>query len=120
MQWLLRTRFLRMAKDTDRALDRLTETVERTQQQLAQVLERAAVVRAARAEGRQYDEIVRESPRPLLVERLTDVLEELATAGAAFRRAEARVLHEQGMSQEAIGTLFGVSRQRVSVLLKER
>lgn len=109
-----------MAKDTDHALEELTDTVRRTQQQLVQVLERAEVVRAARAEGRPYDEIVRESPRPLLVERLTDVLEQLAGAGAAFRRAEARVLHEQGMSQEAIGALFGVSRQRVSVLLKDR
>lgn len=109
-----------MAEDTDRALEQLVETVIRTQEQLAHVLARADVVRAARADGRQYDEIVRESPRPLLVERLTDVLEELANAGAAFRRAEARALHEQGLSQEAIGALFGVSRQRVSVLLKER
>ena len=46
-------------------------------------------------------------------------LEDLATAGAAFRRAEARVLHEQALSMEAIGALFGVTRQRVSVLLKQ-
>lgn len=108
-----------MAKDTDRALEELAETVRRTQEQLAQVLERAEQVRAARAQGRSYDEIVRASARPLLVERVTDVLEDLATAGAAFRRAEARVLHQQGLSMEAIGGLFGVTRQRVSVLLKD-
>ena len=108
-----------MAVDTDRALEVLAETVQRTQEQLAQVLERADAVRAARADGRSYVEIVRDSPGPLLVERLTDVLEDLATAGAVFRRAEARVLHEQGLSMEAIGALFGVTRQRVSVLLKQ-
>jgi len=109
-----------MANDTDAALQNLTETVELAQQHLEQVLERARVLREARAQGRPYVEIVQESPRPLLVERLTEVLDELSTAGAAFRRAEARVLHADGMSQEAIGALFGVSRQRVSVLLKDR
>lgn len=108
-----------MAKDTDSALDVLAETVRRTQDSLAQVLERAEQVQAARAKGRSYVEIVRDSPGPLLVEQLSDVLEDLATAGAAFRRTEARVLHEQGLSMEAIGVLFGVTRQRVSVLLKE-
>ena len=109
-----------MAKDTDRALQELCETVAATQKQLDLVLERARVLQQARARGQSYLDIVLESPRPLLVERLTEVLEGLSSAGADFRRAEARVLHAEGLSQEAIGSLFGVSRQRVSVLLKDR
>lgn len=109
-----------MAEETDRALQQLCETVELAQQHLEQVLERARVLQEARAQGRPYTELVQESSGPLLVERLTEVLEELSVAGAAFRRAEARVLHADGLSQETIGSLFGVSRQRVSVLLKRR
>ncbi len=107
-----------MPQDADRALADLCRAVEHTQQQLDQVLERARVLREGRAQSRPYAELVSDEVRPLLVERLTEVLEELSAAGAGFRRAEARVLHGDGLSQEAIGALFGVSRQRVSVLLR--
>ena len=107
-----------MPQDADRALVELCRAVEHTQQQLDSVLARARVLREGRAEGRPYADLVTMEQRPLLVERLTEVLEELSAAGAAFRRAEARVLHQDGLSQEAIGALFGVTRQRVSVLLQ--
>lgn len=110
----------RVAEEADRALDELRAAVRHAQGLLDDVLARADVVLAARAEGQGYSDIVRTSQGPLLVEVLTDVLDELAAAGARFRRAEARVLHEDGLSQEAIGALFGVSRQRVSVLLQDR
>jgi hypothetical protein len=76
------------------------------------------VLREGRHEGRPYAELVAPEPRPLLVERLAEVLEELSVASAAFRRSEARVLHEQGLSQETIASFFGVTRQRVSALLR--
>ena len=107
-----------MPQETDRALENLCATVERAQQHLALVLERAHGLREGRREGRPYSELVASEPRPLVVERLTEVLEELSTASAAFRRSEARVLHEAGLSQEAIASFFGVTRQRVSALLR--
>jgi predicted XRE-type DNA-binding protein len=107
-----------MPKRTDEALDALCVAVERSQDRLQQVLARAAVLRAGRAEGRAYSDLVSEEDRPLLVELLTEVMDELAAAGAVFRRAEARALHDDGMSQEAIAHLFGVTRQRVGVLLQ--
>ena len=107
-----------MPQDTDRALDTLCDAVVHTQEQLELVLDRIRSLREGRAQGRTYVELVEGEQRPLLVERLTEVLDELSAAGAAFRRAEARVLHDSGLSQEAIGELFGVTRQRVSVLLQ--
>lgn len=109
-----------MPQQTDANLDRLCQTVEHAQRQLDVVLERAALLQRSRARGMPYSEIVNEEPRPLLVEVLTGVLDELSSAGAAFRRSEARVLHTEGLSQEAIAGLFGVTRQRVSVLLQDR
>ena len=109
-----------MDQQTDAALDRLCEAVEHAQQGLQAVLARAAVLRENRAKGLAYRELVSEEDRPLLVERLTGVLDELSAAGAVFRRSEARVLHAEGLSKEAIARLFGVTRQRVSVLLQDR
>jgi molecular chaperone DnaK (HSP70) len=108
----------RMPERTDQALAALCDAVERAQERLAQVQVRTTHLRTERAAGREYVDIVRAEERPLVVEMLTDVLDELARAGAEFRRAEARVLHASGMSHEAIGQLFGVTRQRVGALLQ--
>src|SRR5687768_7101540 len=106
-----------MPQDADRALAALADAVASAQDHLEQLRTRIAALQADRAAGQDYAQVVTEESRPLVVERLTEVLEELAVAGAAFRRAEARVLHAGGLSQEAIGALFGVTRQRVSALL---
>ena len=47
-----------------------------------------------------------------------DNLVALVDAGSRLRRAEARALHVEGMTMEQIADLFGVTRQRVSALLK--
>lgn len=108
-----------MPQLTDRALDDLCQAVVRSQDLLAAVQARADVLHEARAQGLRYSEVVGQEHRPLLVELLTQVLEELSAAGAAFRRAEARALHADGLSHEAIAEVFGVTRQRVSALLKD-
>lgn len=106
-----------MAEQTDLALRELQRTVTHAQELLGQVSRRTQVLLEARAQGRDYADIVPTEERPLVVELLSDVLEELSAAGARFRRSEARVLHEGGMSQETIAQLFGVTRQRVGALL---
>lgn len=107
-----------MPQQTDKALDALCVAVAHAQERLDAVGRRTAFLREERAKGRPYSDLVSEQERPLVVELLTSVLDELMTAGATFRRAEARVLHDGGMSQEAIAQLFGVTRQRVGVLLQ--
>jgi cytochrome P450 len=107
-----------MPQQTDRALEALCIAVDHAQERLQLVRARADHLLAERAKGRPYAELVTEEERPLVVELLSSVLDEVSSAGAAFRRAEARVLHEDGLSQEAIARLFGVTRQRVGVLLQ--
>ena len=107
-----------MPQQTDHALDALCVAVEHARERLEQVLRRAEVLRAGRAERLADVELVVEEDRPLVVELLTEVLDELSAAGASFRRSEARALHNDGLSQEAIAQLFGVTRQRVGVLLQ--
>jgi len=101
-----------------RALDELVTAITTTQQLLADALARAETLREQRRSGAGYREIVLAEPRPLLVEILSDSILSLVEAGSRFRRAEARALHDEGMTMEAIAGLFGVTRQRISHLLR--
>jgi plasmid maintenance system antidote protein VapI len=58
-------------------------------------------------------------PRPLIVERISTVLSALATAGHAWRREQASALQGEQVSINRIAAMFGVTRQRISALLKE-
>ena len=82
------------------------------------IIERAEHIRAMRGEGMPYREIVPQEERPLIVEMLTANLELLAGVGSRLRRAEAKALYDEGLTMDEIATLFGVSRQRVAVLLR--
>jgi len=44
--------------------------------------------------------------------------EALSRANSEVRRAQAGVLYACGLSMERIGTLLGITRQRVAILLK--
>jgi DNA-directed RNA polymerase sigma subunit (sigma70/sigma32) len=101
------------------ALDALCEALaDRTAIDAA--LRRADTLRARRLEGQSYRDIVSEQEqRPLLVELLTHRLERLAEVSARFRRAEALALHDEGMTMDQIAEAFGVTRQRVSAILRE-
>jgi hypothetical protein len=64
------------------------------------------------------DALARE-PRPLLVELITANIEAMQTMGSKVRQAEARALRAEGLTMEEIAGLFGVSRQRISALLRQ-
>jgi hypothetical protein len=103
-----------------RALEHLDDVLaEETARQL-RMRRRIAILRAERAAGRSYADIIADEPRPRLVEMLADATRELDAAGAVVRRTEARALHEAGMTMDEIAAWFGVTRQRVSALLRDR
>ena len=57
--------------------------------------------------------------RPLVVESISSVLASLTSAGHVFRREQARALNADGVSINRIAALFGVTRQRISALLRD-
>jgi hypothetical protein len=73
-----------------------------------------------RQSGRPWIEIVSSETRPLVVESISTVLGSLATAGHAWRREQASALQGEQVSINRIAALFGVTRQRISALLRER
>jgi hypothetical protein len=101
-------------------LDDLRRCLEASMAELTAASERVAELQELRAAGNPWIDIVIAEERPLVVERITHVLDELGEAGGRFRRAEALALQQEGVSLNRIGQLFGVSRQRASVLVKER
>jgi len=81
-------------------------------------LRRAAEMRDQRQSGWTYTEIAERSTEPLLVQQLTSIVLAVQGIGHRFRVAEARALRSEGLTTRHIAQFFGVSRQRVRVLLQ--
>ena len=102
------------------ALDELVRALRGNHERIQATIARAERIREQREAGMSYREIESGETRPLIVELTRDNLAALVEAGSKLRRAEARALHAEGMTMEQIAELFGVTRQRVSALLRER
>jgi antitoxin (DNA-binding transcriptional repressor) of toxin-antitoxin stability system len=83
------------------------------------IKQRIRQIRRLRAAGKPYADIVPAEKRPLIVQVLTASRLALDDVGARVRRTEAQVLHAEGFTMDRIAELFGVTRQRVSGLLRE-
>lgn len=102
-----------------RALADLVAAAERMSQVCALIREHADHIRVSRLQGLSFREIVERENRPLIVEVLTEATSGFEAAGTRFRQAKAAALRREGMTLEAIGALFGLTRQRISRLLRE-
>jgi hypothetical protein len=78
-----------------------------------------SVDKAEWTEGLTYRQIMPLRRRLDMIERISTALRELTSNGHLFRRAEARALYAEGLTMAQLATVFGVSRQRVSVLLRD-
>jgi hypothetical protein len=52
------------------------------------------------------------------MEQISAAIKALVRDGSRFRRLEARALYAEGLTMAQLATVFGVSRQRVSALLR--
>lgn len=102
------------------ALYNVKEALERNVDAGTQALERVERLISEHQAGRPWSEVIPAEDKPLIVELLSANFERLSTAGSRLRRAQAKALHDEGMTMEQVAACFGVTRQRVSALLKER
>ncbi|HLU58612.1 MAG TPA: hypothetical protein VKZ81_24395 [Pseudonocardia sp.] len=100
-----------------RALVELKAGLERTITALGEASARADELIERRRAGASWYTIVTTEERPLVIETISRVLDDLGELGSRFRREEARALQRENVSITRIGELFHVSRQRVSTLL---
>lgn len=101
-----------------RALVELIDRIDRSVEELQRARTRAVRLLEERSTGRPWLELVTSESRPLVVESLSTVLSALARAGHTWRREEAAALRRENVSINRIAALFGVTRQRISALLK--
>ena len=100
------------------ALDGLLAVLRESTRRNQVATRRAATIRRLRTRGRSYREILGRDERALILQVTRENLDGLLQASSRLRRAEARALYAEGMTMEEIAALFGVTRQRVSVLLR--
>jgi hypothetical protein len=109
-----------MAEDAFlQALTALEVVIVENERRAALIKKRMARIRRARQEGLPYSDTVANEDGPLIVQLLTESSAALHTSGAEVRRAEAQALHDEGMTMDRIAEHFGVTRQRVSALLRK-
>jgi hypothetical protein len=104
----------------DAALTVLIDELGTVLAELGRARDRARVLAERRAEGRGWYEIVSAEDRPLIVEQISSAMAALATAGSQWRREQAAALAAENVSINRIAALYGVTRQRVSALLRDR
>lgn len=100
------------------ALTALEDILEDHGKRSRLIKKRIAQIRRGRARGVSYTDLVSNNENPLIVQLLTESSIALDTGGADVRRAEARALYAEGLTMEQIAERFGVTRQRVSTLLR--
>jgi hypothetical protein len=88
--------------------------------ELEQARERAHELLEQRRRGMSWQEIVSAEERPLIVEQVSSAMASLAGAGGHWRRTQAQALRDEDVSINRIAALYGVTRQRVSALLRGR
>ena len=84
------------------------------------IKKRIAQIRRGRANGASYTELVSNNDNPLIVQLITESSSALDSCGSDVRRAEARALYAEGLTMDQIAERFGVTRQRVSTLLRRK
>ena len=101
------------------ALTALEEVIAENDRRAKLIKKRMGRIRRARADGLPYSDTVANEDGPLIVQLVTESSTALDSCGASVRRAEAQALYDEGMTMDQIAERFGVSRQRVSVLLRK-
>lgn len=101
------------------ALTALEDVLADNGRRASLIKKRITQLRRLRSRGAPYAEIVSSTDGPLIVQLLTESSTALDTCGANVRRAEAHALYAEGLTMEQIAERFGVTRQRISTLLRK-
>jgi len=102
------------------ALDALLVVLRESTKRNQLAIRQATAIQRLHASGRTYREIFDLDERSLIRQVTRDNVDEMIQASARLRWAEARALHAEGMTMDKIAVLFGLTRQRISTLLKEK
>jgi hypothetical protein len=100
------------------ALDEVVDAVDGARERISLIQVRALEIKRRRAAGDEYLDIFPLEDRPLMVGLLAETITLLHQASGRFRREEAQALYREGVTMDEIAQLFGVTRQRISEVLR--
>ena len=101
------------------ALAELKAVLSRCAERSAHLVAQIDTAVEEHAAGQSWRAIAEANEGPLLVEQVTNAVNEVIDATAAVRRAGMQQLLDEGMSQKQIASSFNVTHQRVSQLVNE-
>lgn len=102
------------------ALTELDSAAQANMERTRELQRRARELSRKLQAGDNIIDVVTNEKPPRMVELVTSNMAALETTGAEFRAAEALALRAEGLTIETIAQLFGVTRQRISALLKQK
>lgn len=102
------------------ALKGIEEAASDNAERSVEVQRRAQKLREGLLGGEALVDLVRDEEPPRVVELLSTNMATLETAGSRLRAAQALALRAEGLTIEKIADLFGVTRQRISALLRQK
>jgi hypothetical protein len=88
-------------------------------QQLTELSRRLLLTKGRHLPGSSYAKMMPLEDRLAMMEQISAAIKALVREGSRFRRLEARALYAEGLTMAQLATVFGVSRQRVSALLRD-
>jgi hypothetical protein len=104
--------------DLLRALARLGKTLGDSRPLVERALDRSSLLAGQYRDGGSWSDIVLSEDAPALHLVVNEIVEILVDANALYRRAMVEALRRDGLTMQRIADLLGVTRQRVSHLLR--
>jgi hypothetical protein len=101
-----------------RALDELEGVLRENAESERLLFQRIASVRLARENGQEWKAILGDEDDPGTVQLVSTILRRQSEASGYLRRSLVVALRAEGQSIPSIASLFGVTHQRVSNLLR--
>ena len=87
--------------------------------QLTELSRRLLLTKGRHLPGSSYAQMMPLDDRLAMMEQISTAIKALVREGGRFRRLEVRALYVEGLTMAQLATAFGVSRQRVSALLRD-
>lgn len=101
------------------ALDELLVVLRDSTKRNQLAIRQAEAIRKLHRGGQTYGEIFGRDERSTIRQVTRDNVDQLVQASAKLRWAEVKALHDEGLTMDRIAVLFGLTRQRISSLLRE-
>jgi hypothetical protein len=102
------------------ALRALVKVLDANDARAHDVRDRARQMESLREQGYTWSQIVSTEERPLIVDLLGQSMALLNEVGGRFRREEARCLLAEGVKEDQIASLLGVTVDHVQAMLEGR